>query len=133
MALYLKGIKRHKVWIIERFSYGKKFVLATFVPIIESANYSVCRLSRIDYNSIAMDLRPSPHFVPAAGGSIWTTGEWEMDNRGRLYQRGILRGGHCHDAYEQFFNEDDTAFVGGGGSTDDKKSLNEDDVVMSED
>ncbi|KAI1704912.1 hypothetical protein Ddc_15965 [Ditylenchus destructor] len=45
-------------------------------------------------------------------GYIWTTGEWETDNRGRLYQRGIPRGGHSHDAYEHFFDEDNTAFVG---------------------
>ncbi|KAI1705277.1 hypothetical protein DdX_13746 [Ditylenchus destructor] len=53
-------------------------------------------------------------------GAIWTTGEWETDNRGRLYQRGILRGGHSHKAFEQFLNEDDTAFIGNGDPMDDK-------------
>ncbi|KAI1699966.1 hypothetical protein DdX_16999 [Ditylenchus destructor] len=56
-------------------------------------------------------------------GAIWTTGEWETDNRGRLYQRGIPRGGHSHVAYEQFFNEDDTAFVGSGDPPDDKSKI----------
>ncbi|KAI1693061.1 hypothetical protein Ddc_23176 [Ditylenchus destructor] len=55
-------------------------------------------------------------------GAIWTTGEWETDSRGRFYQRGILRGGHSHDAYEHFLNEDDTAFVGSGGPVDDKSN-----------
>ncbi|KAI1694709.1 hypothetical protein DdX_19968 [Ditylenchus destructor] len=55
-------------------------------------------------------------------GSIWTMGEWEIDNRGRLYQRGILRGEHCHKAYEQFLNEDDTVFIGNGDPVDDKAS-----------
>ncbi|KAI1706839.1 secA DEAD-like domain-containing protein [Ditylenchus destructor] len=62
-------------------------------------------------------------------GYIWTTGEWETDSRGRLYQRGILRGGHAHDAYEQLFNEDDTAFVGIGGPTDDKVVFDKDSSV----
>ncbi|KAI1707785.1 hypothetical protein Ddc_14656 [Ditylenchus destructor] len=66
-------------------------------------------------------------------GRIWTTGEWETDNRGRLYQRGILKGGHSHKAFEHFFDEDETAFVGNGGPIDDKQSLDEDDVVMIED
>ncbi|KAI1705241.1 hypothetical protein DdX_13709 [Ditylenchus destructor] len=66
-------------------------------------------------------------------GSIWTTGEWETDNRGRPYQRGIPRGQHTHKTYEQFLYGDDTAFVGNGGPMDDKQSLDEDDVVMIED
>ncbi|KAI1705275.1 hypothetical protein DdX_13743 [Ditylenchus destructor] len=63
-------------------------------------------------------------------GSIWTTDEWETDKLGRVYQRGIQRGGHSHDPYEQFFNEDDTAHV--GSPMNDKQSLDEDDVVMIE-
>ncbi|KAI1706847.1 hypothetical protein Ddc_15114 [Ditylenchus destructor] len=55
-------------------------------------------------------------------GSIWTTGEWETDKLQRHYQRGILRSGHVHKAYEQFLNEDDTAFVGHGSPIDDKIS-----------
>ncbi|KAI1694832.1 hypothetical protein DdX_19922 [Ditylenchus destructor] len=61
-------------------------------------------------------------------GAIWTTGEWETDSRGRVYQRGILRNGHSHKAYEQFLNEDDATHV--GEPMDDKRSLDEDDVVM---
>ncbi|KAI1694829.1 hypothetical protein DdX_19919 [Ditylenchus destructor] len=53
-------------------------------------------------------------------GMIWTTGEWETDSHGRLYQRGILRGKHSHEAYEQILNEDDTAFVGSGDPMDDE-------------
>ncbi|KAI1705249.1 hypothetical protein DdX_13717 [Ditylenchus destructor] len=63
-------------------------------------------------------------------GYIWTTGMWEIDELGRHFQRGILKGGHSHKAYEQFLNEDDTAFVGSGGPMDDKPSLDEDNVVM---
>ncbi|KAI1705244.1 hypothetical protein DdX_13712 [Ditylenchus destructor] len=66
-------------------------------------------------------------------GSIWTTGEWETDSYGRQYQRGILRGQHTHEAYEQFLNEDDIAFVGNGGPIDEKQSLYEDEVVVIED
>ncbi|KAI1694660.1 hypothetical protein Ddc_21929 [Ditylenchus destructor] len=68
--------------------------------------------------------------IPRCKGYIWSTGSWETDELGRVYQRGILRGGHSHKAYEQFLNEDDTAHV--GGPMDDKQSLDEDDVVTIE-
>ncbi|KAI1705242.1 hypothetical protein DdX_13710 [Ditylenchus destructor] len=55
-------------------------------------------------------------------GSIWTTGEWEIDELGRHYQRGILKGGHSHKAYEQFLNEDDTAYVRERSPMNDKVS-----------
>ncbi|KAI1700812.1 hypothetical protein DdX_16502 [Ditylenchus destructor] len=66
-------------------------------------------------------------------GAIWTTGEWEIDSHGRPYQRGIPRGQHTHEAYEQFLYEDDTAFVGNGEPMDEKQSLDNDDVGMIED
>ncbi|KAI1705267.1 hypothetical protein DdX_13735 [Ditylenchus destructor] len=46
-------------------------------------------------------------------GYIWTTGEWEQDKLRRRYQRGILKGGHSHEAYEQLLNEDDATHFGG--------------------
>ncbi|KAI1710412.1 hypothetical protein DdX_10772 [Ditylenchus destructor] len=63
-------------------------------------------------------------------GYIWTTGEWETDNLGRFYQRGIPRGEHSHRAFE-VLNEDATAHV--GGPMEVKQSSDEDDVVMVED
>ncbi|KAI1705257.1 hypothetical protein DdX_13725 [Ditylenchus destructor] len=44
-------------------------------------------------------------------GSIWATGEWETDDFGRHYQRGIPRGEHCHKAYPQSSDEDDAVMV----------------------
>ncbi|KAI1697351.1 core histone h2A/H2B/H3/H4 domain-containing protein [Ditylenchus destructor] len=63
-------------------------------------------------------------------GAIWTTGKWETDSLGRNFQRGMLKGRHCHKPYEQFLNEDDTAYVGDGTILDlDQQSLNEDDTI----
>ncbi|KAI1699650.1 hypothetical protein DdX_17195 [Ditylenchus destructor] len=69
----------------------------------------------------------------ACNGYVWTTGVWETDKLQRHYQRGVLKGGHSHKAYEQFLNEDDIAFVGNEDPRDEKQSLDDDDVVTIED
>ncbi|KAI1697142.1 hypothetical protein DdX_18671 [Ditylenchus destructor] len=61
--------------------------------------------------------------------ALWTTGEWETDSLGRNYRRGILKGRHCHKAYEQFLDEDDTPYVGDGTLDLDQQFLDEDDTA----